>query len=228
MLQVVPVARRLFHVLILSLAGFSFGQSQMRPLPASNLPATEQSAVVGKPSLTQSIHLSIALNPAHPAELTSFADSVSDPGSPNYRHFMTPKQIGEAFGPSVPDVDRVVAYLKSQGMRVTFVSPNRMGILAQATVAQAQKAFSTQLKTFEGPSPEGKLFTFRGHSGAISVPSSIAPAIMCVGGLDTYARPQKRTTLNPGMARALYSTAPLYFNGYGGPGGRIAIRNWDG
>jgi subtilase family serine protease len=200
----------------------------LRQVPGSKLAAVEQATAVGKPAATQVMHLSIAMKPRFANELASLADAVSDPASPLYRRFLTPKEIGERFGASQAEVNRVVAYLKGNGIRIERIPTNRMAILAEASVAQAERAFSTEIKTLDGFSPEGKALTFRANTRPVALPANIAGSVLCVAGLDNYARPTKMTTLNPGLARALYGTAPYFANGIGGQGCSIAISNWDG
>lgn len=200
---------------------------QVQQIPGSLLPVVKQSRLVGAPALSKVLHLSIGLRPRFPAELKAFGDSVSDPSSPNYRQFMTPSQVGESFGAGASDVDSVVAYLKGQGMKITLVSPNRMAILADCTVAQAQNAFAVQIRNFQGADPTGRAIAFYSNVTPIQVPSSIAGTIQVVNGLANYVRPHRRSTLTPPLARGLYNTAPSYAAGFQGQGRKIGFSNWD-
>jgi hypothetical protein len=112
-------------------------------------------------------------------------------------------------------------------MKVTLVSPNRMAILADCTVAQAQAAFSVQLKNFQGSDRHGLPITFRANTSPVTVPDTISNVIVNVGGLDDYYRPQPRTILAPSQARTCYNTAPSYGAGIQGQGRKIGYSNWD-
>ena len=188
----------------------------------------QEAVVIGSPAASQLLPLAVGLKPSNPAALQALADAVSDPRSPDYRHFVTPDQIGAEFGAGLADVDNVVTFLKAKGFTITLVARNRMVILATATVAQAQYAFGTQIKTFRGPDSNGNIFTYQANSTPLMVPSNIAGVIQCVAGLDTYARSIPRTTLNPTLARGLYNTAPSYAAGVTGVGCKIGVSNWDG
>jgi subtilase family serine protease len=197
---------------------------------ADSLPvAVKQSKVVGSVSGSQVLNLTISLQPRFPAELQAFCDSVSNPFSPNYRHFMTPDQVGEAFGASATDTDAVVTFLKSQGMKIRLVAPDRMAILVDTTVAQAEAAFGVTLKqygiTFTGTK---KQFTYRSNSTPITLPSDLVPTVTYVSGLETFTRPVHRTVLNPTLTRTLYNLAPTYAAGFQGQGMTIGISNFDG
>jgi len=211
-----------------AVSAFGGQRVQTVALNDSVLPVLKQSRVTGAPSSATVLHLSIGLQPRFPAELQAFCDSVSDPSSPSYRHFMTPAQVGENFGASSTDVNNVVSYLKSQGMKIRLVSPNRMAILADCTVSQAQTAFGTQIKNFQGPDPSGATIAFQANTTSVTLPASIATVVLNVGGLADYARPYPATTLTPALARALYNTAPSYgaTPPIQGQGQRVAYSNW--
>src|SRR5579862_3957681 len=173
----------------LALAMFAGARSgaQVQALPDSQVAAVQHARLMGAVAPSQVLSLSIGLQPRFPAELKAFCDAVSDPFSPTYRHYMTPDQVGEAFGAAATDVNNVVSYLMTKGIKITFVAPNRMAILAQATVAQAQAAFGTKINQY---SLSGR--TFRANESAVTLPSNIAPVVVNVGGLETFAIPHRR------------------------------------
>lgn len=212
---------------VLGLSAISDARQQVQRLqiPDSLLPSLRSSRVVGTPAPSDVLHLAIGVKPRFPAELKAFCDSVSDPQSPMYRHYMTPQQVGETFGASASDVNGVVSYLKSQGMKVTLSSPNRMAILVDCTVAQAQTAFSTQIKNYQAVDG-GQTIVFHANATPLSVPATVPSIIESVSGVNDFARPKPMTTLTPPLARALYATAPSYATGTQGQGRKIAYSNW--
>jgi|GEM_PF-1040107 len=144
-----------------------------------------------------------------------------------YRHFMKPAQVGEAFGASTTDVAAVVDFLNSQGMKARLIAQDRMAILATGTLAQAERAFQTRVRLYRGPDPVGKSFEFMANSTPIVVPAQLAKVVLCIGGLDNYARPMPRTTLTPLLARDLYGAQTAFRTGFLGQGIRLGISNWD-
>ncbi|MEZ0324702.1 MAG: protease pro-enzyme activation domain-containing protein [Fimbriimonas sp.] len=188
---------------------------------------------IGPANANEVLHLAISLQPGRAEELEQFANSVSDPMSPMYKQFMTPAQIGQVFGAPKAEVDRVVNFLKSKGLKVTLVADNRMSILAEGTVQQAQSAFSTKIRQYSGPSPDGtQTVQFRANETPVMLPTTIASRILDVSGLENYTRPTPRATttkLTPALARNLYQIAPIYVNPtQAGQGRTIGISNWDG
>lgn len=215
--------------LLLASSAGAKSPAQTRQLSDSVIPAVRKSTLLGAAPRAEILYLAVSLHPRFPTELKAFCDSVSDPKSPDYRRFMTPEQVGESFGAAPTDVDNVTAYLKSQGMKVTLVAKNRMAILAEATVAQAEAAFSTKISLLKGKDPAGRPISFQANVTPLSLPSSIADAVVGVNGIETYARPIPRTTLlNPTLTRGLYATAPAYGLGFQGQGRTVGVTNFDG
>src|SRR5262252_8411502 len=49
------------------------------------------------------LQLAIGLAVRDPAGLDAFVREVSDPGSPSFRHYLTPEQFTERFGPKLDE-----------------------------------------------------------------------------------------------------------------------------
>lgn len=172
------------------------------------------------------LHLSISLPYGDQAGMEAFADSVSDPYSPNYRQFITPQEVGERFGLPIEKVGAVKAYLESQGFKIRLVGANRLSILADATVAQAEAAFKTTINDYPAKvSPDGK--PFFAFSKPVQLPTTISGVVLDVAGMESLTKPIPKA-LTPTQTRTLYNLAPAYSAGFQGQGRNIAISNWDG
>ncbi len=68
--------------------------------------------------------------------------------SPNYHKWLTPAQFGQRFGLSRNDVNKVVAWLQSQGFTVTRVANSRNQVFFEGTVAQVESAFRTEIHSY--------------------------------------------------------------------------------
>ncbi|MDR3689924.1 MAG: protease pro-enzyme activation domain-containing protein [Fimbriimonas sp.] len=185
------------------------------------------SKAIGMKDSKELLHISIALPYRDAAGMQRFVDSVSNPRSPDYRKFITPEQIGQRFGLALSDVKRVTDYLGSQGISIRLVGKNRLSILADATVAQAQHAFHVTIEEFSSTAPgaQGPVHCFS-TTTAPSVPASLAKLVSYIGGLENFNRPVPTDALTPDQFRTLYSIAPLYSKGYQGQGRTVAISNW--
>ena len=222
---------RLPQVLLVTaiLATSAFAQKRWQPLKME-LPRQAQMAIPLhlKPK-TDRLYLSIGIPLRNPIGLKSFVDAVSDPRSPNYRQFLTPEMVGMRFGQAQANVDLVSNYLRHNGISVKLVAKNRLSILAECTVAQAEAAFQTSIMEYQafldGSSTPVKRF---GFTSAPSVPSEIRPFVSVIGGLENFLRPKHCGTLTFDQLRTLYNDVPLYSSVYQGQGRTVAISNWDG
>jgi len=204
-------------------------QTRMVQLPIDTPQALLGAQTVSHKAAADVLHLAISLPFADPAGAQQFADSVSDPSSPNYRQFATPEEIGRRFGLSEANVKKVSDYLVSQGMKVTLVGKNRLSILADATVGQAEKAFGVSIGNFKPKSLKvDRLQGFFSYTTPPTLPADIAPYVIDIAGLENYTRPQRRMFVTPDQIRSVYSIKPMFDAGFRGEGRNIAISNYDG
>lgn len=207
--------------------------------PAQNVPlkkeiptALSASLDLGRANAERPIRLTISLNPSDPDGLQKFADSVSDPASPNYRKFLTPEQVCSRFGPREQDIKAVRAYLENQGLKVTGVARHGLAIFASSSVHNAEHAFGTQIHDFYGPDQRPKFghtsYHYYSYISKPVVPAEIARLVQNVSGLENYSRPMSRDLLTPSTTQSLYNSTPLADLGNLGQGRTIGISNWDG
>ncbi|CAN5493680.1 hypothetical protein BH11ARM1_BH11ARM1_11440 [soil metagenome] len=212
----------------------SVAYSQQVPIGTSttldvSIPAAVAQAInLGPTDPNLKLHISVSLPYGNPVGMQRYVDAVSDPKSPEYRHFLTPKEVGARFGLPNAKVKEVEAYLKSQGFKVILVGDNRLTVMTEATVAHADVAFKTQINDYRTLTPDtGGASVFHSPSGRISLPSGIAGSILDVSGLESYTTPQPRA-LTPTQTRTLYGLDPAYNAGMQGQGRALGISNFDG
>lgn len=196
---------------------------------AEDIPAAiQRSLLLGHSDPNRILHLAVSLPYGNAAGMQAFVDSVSDPKSGNYRHFMSPQEVGIEFGVSTAAVQNVVGYLKSCGLSIKLVAKNRLSILADGTVSQAEAAFHTSINEYRSMDlNEAGNVRFFSFSTSLQVPSLIAPWIVDVSGLQSYTKPQPRS-LTPTQTRTLYRLATIWTGGFHGEGRNVAISNFDG
>ena len=93
----------------LCLASFGFSQD---PVPKSEinqpvLSVVQRSTLVSHADPNKVLHVTISLPYGDPAGMQKFADDVSNPKSPNYRHYITPDEVGARFGLSTDAVNAI-------------------------------------------------------------------------------------------------------------------------
>jgi subtilase family serine protease len=72
-----------------------------------------------------------------------------NPKSPSFHKWLTPEQFADRFGLSQNDIDKVTAWLQSQGLQITYVARGRDSISFSGDAAQVQTAFKTQIHRYE-------------------------------------------------------------------------------
>ena len=123
-----------------------------------------------------------------PAGLARYAGQVSDPGSPSYRHYLTPAQFTRRFGPTGAQISAIKSWLTGAGLAVTATTENY--VAASGTAAAMRTAFGSQLHSYR--TVQGLL---RAPQSAVTVPASVASAVLTVTGLSaSSARPQTELT----------------------------------
>ena len=89
---------------------------------------------LGRLAATRIMQLDIVLPLRDQAGLDAFLSELHDRYSSNYRHFLTPAEFTERFGPTQQDYDAVVRYVQEYGLEV--VGGERSDLAALATGAR--------------------------------------------------------------------------------------------
>ncbi len=120
-------------------------------------------------------------NPSKPPSSNSpFTDTL-----PQNRTYISRDDFNTTYGADPQDITRIEAFAKENGLVVVETSPERRSIVLSGTAGAFSTAFGTKLQHYEHA--DG---TYRGRTGALSVPSDIADIIEGVFGLDD--RPQAK------------------------------------
>jgi subtilase family serine protease len=131
------------------------------------------------------IEFEVALQLADPAGAEAFEQAVSTPTSASYRQFLSPAQWEKRFSPAKSSVDAVSAWLRSAGITVHGVTPDRMTVQASAPAATVERAFATSLAEYRAGAQ-----TVRLASAPLTVPANVASLITGITGVDeTLATP---------------------------------------
>ncbi len=147
--------------------------------------------LVGPAPTATTLPLTVTLKPRNPAALAAEAEQVSDPKSPEYRHFLTTAELARQFGPAPSTIAQVTSSLRQEGLTVGTPSATGLSLPVSGTVAQVQSAFSTPISKYRLPS--GK--TGYDNSTAPEVDTTVAPQVEGILGLDTLSPPQPSTSV---------------------------------
>jgi kumamolisin len=101
----------------------------------------------GRLLATQKLDLVIGLPLRNRQELATLLQQISDLASPSFRHYLTPEQFAERFGPTEQDYQAVIAFANSNGLKVSGMHPNRTLLDVNATVADIERTFHLKMRT---------------------------------------------------------------------------------
>jgi subtilase family serine protease len=145
-----------------------------RPAWESN-PKFEKLGTVAK---SKQVTAKVWLAAKDAAGLASLAQSVSDPSSADYGHYLSHSQYVARFAPTQAQVDAVTGWLKDAGLSVTSVGADNHYVAVSGTADQVSQAFGTTLAKFDYAGT-----TVQAPDSDLSVPSSVASSVLAVTGL---------------------------------------------
>lgn len=82
------------------------------------------------------------------AQLEKLKADLYNPGSPEYRHWMTAKEFGKRFGRTEPEFGYAIQWLKGQGFEIDTAFDNQLAIAFSGTVEAVQRAFGVQMGSY--------------------------------------------------------------------------------
>ena len=167
--------------------------------------------------------------------LSKLLADQQDPHSPQYHKWLTPEQYADRFALSANDIQKVTAWLQSQGFAVLKVARSRNLIVFSGTAAQVETTFQIKIHNFDVSGE--KHFS---NTTPPSIPSALAGIVAGVGGLNdfrpkphfkrrnpAYSFPvgsnQYKPHLAPGDIATVYDINPLYTAGTDGTGQKLVV-----
>jgi len=179
----------------------------------------------------QHMLLQLKRSPVMEAELVQYIDQLTDKKSPNFRHWLTPQQIGDRYGMQQQDLDTIKNWLQSHGLIVGYTYPTRMVMDVSGTAAQIAEAFHTEIHYYE---VNGK--SHFANATDPRIPAALAPAVTGVVSMHDFlphamAKPRIPSytlgggdyTLVPADFQTIYNISPLYRAGIYGQGQTIVV-----
>ena len=161
------------------------------PLPAqrqalaTHVAAARDAKVVGRVPATQQFRLAFTLQLRNSGQLQSFVADVTNPASPNYRHFLSVAEFTEQFGPTTDDYQKVIQFAKSNGLTVAATTPNRLVLDVTGTAAQIEQAFGITLNVYQHPTESR---TYHAPNVEPSIPAGLP--LQGVNGLNDFEPPR--------------------------------------
>ena len=169
--------------------------------------AVADSKAVGPVPAGTPMRLAVGLPLRNQAELEHLLNQLSDPSSPEFRHYLTPAQFAERFGPSEGDYQALAAFFLANGISVTGTHPNRAILDISGAAAQIESLFQINLMYWNHPTRG----TFFAPDREPSLDAGVT--ILDIAGLDNFVIPHPMDL----KSHAFTSAVPLTTGS--GPGG---------
>jgi subtilase family serine protease len=102
------------------------------------------------PSLPmQRMLLVLKRSPEKEAAVKKFLAEQKNSASPNYRHWLTPREFGNRFGASIEDMATIQRWLTSRGFHIDEVTHGHQVIMFSGNAGQVEAAFHTPIHKFD-------------------------------------------------------------------------------
>ena len=194
-------------VLATLIAGVALPASAAGKFVAHNTPryvATAKNLGTENPSNT--IEVSIWLNPHNRAEFDALARRLYDNKSADYRHFLNRAQIAARFAPTADEAKTVRQFFEAHNLKVVKTGPDNFFVRARGTVGDVEEAFHVVLNNYQ---IRDKII--RSNDRDPFVDGAAAPLVMTVSGLDSgkYEHPMvaQSAKFSKGTAAAVANAA---------------------
>jgi subtilase family serine protease len=168
------------------------------------------------------MHVTMLLLPtaAQNREMEKLIADQQNRKSPKYHQWLTSDEFGARFGVSQADLDKISAWLKAQGFKVTYVAHGRDYVSFDGNAGQVSNAFRTEIHTFD---VNGKMHF--ANTRAPMIPAALSGIVGGFRGMHDFLphsmikhRPNYTITsgsnsftfLAPGDLATIYDINPLY------------------
>ncbi len=180
-------------------------------LPDSAAPFAAASAAVGAVPAATKLTIQFWMRPRS-AAAARYAAAVSTPGSPLFRHFLSPARYTAQFGPTQATVASVESWLKSKGFTGVGTDLGRDYVQATAPVSTIEAALGARLNYYRtrGLAAAGR-YPLRANDRPVTLPVSIERGVLGVTGLDNAAPTMTYVREGvPPRARATAAGSPAF------------------
>ncbi len=232
--RVVRPARACRMPLLISL---TLAAAMLVPAPAAlgqvggSSPESSSAPVrLGSADPDDQVQVDLILAERDPAAGAAYLAAMSDPGSPDYRHFLTAAESGARFGPTDATIACIAQALAAAGLQVISMPPQRTRLVVSGTAAAMGAFLGLTIDSFQDPRTG---LTYHASTSEPVVPANLRDVVVGVTGLSRYlpvsgidpaaAPPPPGRGLKPvDLARA-YDFQTLWDQGIDGTGTSIAV-----
>jgi len=153
-------------------------------LPGLVPPVVAHLIPLGRLPATNHLELAIGLPLRNHAALTALLQQMYDPASTNFHRYLTPKEFTAKYGPTEADYQKVLQFVRANGLAVVGRYDNRQLVNVSASVADIDKTFKITLYNYQHPTEHR---VFYAPDTEPSVEAGVP--ILSVSGLNNYELP---------------------------------------
>jgi uncharacterized repeat protein (TIGR03803 family) len=146
---------------------------------------TARMQAVGRLPASNRLNLAIGLPLRNQKDLEALIEQLYNPASPQYRHYLTPGQFAERFGPSKEDYEALIVFAKACGLTVVATHPNRTLLDVSGSVEAIERAFHVNMQIYQHPT-EARTF----HAPDVEPSVDLAVRVLHIGGINTLNLPR--------------------------------------
>jgi subtilase family serine protease len=185
-----PLTKRIALATLIALP-FSLPASAGVLVSASRAHLTFAPRFISIPAAKSTVDFGVHLPLRNVKQLEQMVNVQSDPDSPMYRHWLTPAQFRQSFGPSPAQYTNVLSILRQQGFAITKVETQLIHV--RGTVDSVQRAFNVHLGNVR--TKDGRMVLASREQ--LAVPSPLAATGATVVSLGYQILPQPQSNFFP-------------------------------
>ncbi len=185
-----PIFKALNFGIILLAGAATLSGAELKTLSGHVPPQAKLLAATGELPATNELRLALGVPLRDAAGLEVFLQAVTDPRSPEFRHYLTPTEFTARFGPTEKDYATLKKFAAVNGLKITGEYSNRLVLDVSGPVANVQRAFQLKLHEFKLPS-EARNFFAPDTEPVVDAALPLAD----VSGLSNFKRPQPKLVL---------------------------------
>ena len=182
-----PVLKKIGLLLSFPALAGTLLAADLKTLPSHVPPAAKALAAKGDVPAANELRLALGLPVRDAAGLEKFLESVTDPRSPNFRHYLTPEEFAARFSPTESDYAVLKNFARANGLKITGEHVNRLVLDVSGPAANVERALSVKLRRFQHPTEAREFFA---PDREPSVDKSLPLAD--VSGLNNFKRPHPK------------------------------------
>ncbi len=185
------------------------------------------------------VSLDVVISSRNPIGLGLYLNEVNSPISPDYRHFISPQEYMQLYGPDSAEINSLSSYFASKGLYTEPDKSNPSILQVSGVASQIESAFQISLDSFRRsnqsyyspltmpllPSQFSFVQTIYGLTN-YGVQSSLASPMYRTFGMISGKPGQSESNniyYTPSEMRQIYNSSSLLAAGYTGSGITIAI-----